>query len=303
MTKATQEGANARADDAAAQTGDFQALARASLSTSIKVQLYRYIQKLGNAQNGRVSGGNGSAERGDGGAVRAASAEGAPAAQTKLPPETELAKSFGVSRVTLRRALAELEQEGVIIRMHGRGTYINPEVIGLKPNLMLGMEFLDLIETCGYEASSKVVGLSVAPAEKNVAQQLRLQEGTPLYKLEKAYFADGRLAIVSVDMFPVAVVGEGLTAESLHDQSVFDLLLARTGRAIARDKISMEAVARTEVKLSATARKEIQAKSLLVFHATNYDYDNNPVLADVEYYDTSLINFNLIRVKTPYSTS
>ena len=44
----------------------------------------------------------------------------------KLPPEEELARQLAVSRITIRKALTDLEQEGLLLRIHGRGTFVNP---------------------------------------------------------------------------------------------------------------------------------------------------------------------------------
>ena len=50
----------------------------------------------------------------------------------KLPPEAVIGESMGVSRITVRRALSDLEQEGLIQRIHGRGTFINPNISKIK---------------------------------------------------------------------------------------------------------------------------------------------------------------------------
>lgn len=42
----------------------------------------------------------------------------------KLPPETELAESYGIARNTVRRAVAELVEEGRLTVVHGRGTFV-----------------------------------------------------------------------------------------------------------------------------------------------------------------------------------
>jgi DNA-binding GntR family transcriptional regulator len=49
---------------------------------------------------------------------------GALAPDTRLPTETELAGQYGVSRVTVRRAIALLREKGKIVTVHGRGTYV-----------------------------------------------------------------------------------------------------------------------------------------------------------------------------------
>jgi GntR family transcriptional regulator len=46
------------------------------------------------------------------------------APDTRLPNETELSKQYGVSRVTVRRAMALLRERGKVVTVHGRGTYV-----------------------------------------------------------------------------------------------------------------------------------------------------------------------------------
>ena len=53
----------------------------------------------------------------------------------KLPPEEELARQLAVSRITIRKALTDLEQEGLLLRIHGRGTFVNPAARQVKVNL------------------------------------------------------------------------------------------------------------------------------------------------------------------------
>jgi DNA-binding GntR family transcriptional regulator len=46
------------------------------------------------------------------------------APDTRLPNETELSEQYGVSRVTVRRAIALLREQGKVVTVHGRGTYV-----------------------------------------------------------------------------------------------------------------------------------------------------------------------------------
>lgn len=72
----------------------------------------------------------------------------------KLPSEFQLSKELGVSRATLREALRVLEEENVIIRRHGVGTFVNP-----KPVFSSGIEILSsvtsMIEESGKKAASQ----------------------------------------------------------------------------------------------------------------------------------------------------
>lgn len=48
------------------------------------------------------------------------------APDTRLPSEAELSQQYGVARVTIRRALALLREQGKVVTVHGRGTYVSP---------------------------------------------------------------------------------------------------------------------------------------------------------------------------------
>lgn len=249
---------------------DLQPMVKMNLSTSVKNRLTQYIQNLSSSDS------------------------------MKLPPESELASILGVSRMTIRRALDELEQEGAVLRIHGRGTFANPEAADIQVNLMPGAEFRSLIRSCGYSATAEVIGIRRLQADEKLSGILRIDTGTELYEIEKAYYADNRLAIISIDRFPCDLVGIDLTPDEFDEKSVFDVLLKYGGCFIARDKIEIETILREKVTMSETCRKDMECDSLLVFHGVNYDQDNRPVMYDTEYYNTDIVKFNLIRVKNIY---
>lgn len=218
---------------------------------------------------------------------------------TKLPPELEIAKSLNVSRATLRRTLDDMESEGLVLRIHGKGTFVNPEAVQIKLKLVPGHEFQKIIRKSGYATSTKVIRFEIEPADKQASTQLRVPVGTPLYVVEKAYFADAHLAIISVDRFPQSLLleGESLTKRECSS-SIFELLHQKAGRIVARDKIEMESLAREELGLHSRYAENMECASCLVFHGINYDQNNEPVIYDTELYDTTYIRFSIIRNKT-----
>ena len=249
---------------------ELQPMVKANLSTSVKNRLTTYIQNLKSSES------------------------------MKLPPESELSTMLGVSRMTIRRALDELEQEGAVLRIHGRGTFANPEAADIQVNLMPGAEFRSLIRSCGYEATAEVVEIRKYEADEQLAKTLRIDPGIMMYEVEKAYYADGRLAIVSIDRFACDLIGIELQPDHFKEKSVFDILLSYGGCFIARDKIEIETILRNKVTMSDICREKMECDSLLVFHGVNYDQENKPVMYDTEYYNTDIVKFNLIRVKNIY---
>lgn len=238
-----------------------------NLSSTVKDYLYKYIREM--------------------------NCEG----MTKLPAENIISENLGVSRVTVRRALDELEREGLVLRIHGRGTFINPEAANIQVNLMPGEEFTKLIQNCGYKASYKIADIKKCIADQETAKRLQLEEGDEVYQIEKVYYADGKPAIISIDKFSADLVNGELTSEELMEDSTFDILKSHAGIVIVRDKITIETMSKKEVSECTFAGNEMQCESVLVFHGVNYGQNNMPVIIDSEFYNTEIVRFNLLRVK------
>ena len=105
--------------------------------------------------------------------------------KTKLPPENELAKQFGVSRITIRRALGELEREGLVLREQGRGTFVNPASASIRISLVPGEEFNSIITRSGHRASVEVSDISVRPATQDEAEGLGIPRDSEICSVEK----------------------------------------------------------------------------------------------------------------------
>lgn len=106
-----------------------------------------------------------------------------------VPPEKELAQQFGVGRVTVRRALEQLVNEGLIIREAGRGTWPAPRAEqqdaaaqGDSVNLRLG-GLLNNIVQASRRTSIKVLEWSVIRASPALAQALQVAEGSDVRKI------------------------------------------------------------------------------------------------------------------------
>lgn len=114
---------------------------------------------------------------------------GAYAENQRLPPEPELCARFGVSRITVRRAVADLERLGHVRRQQGRGTFIavpRQEVIG---TMSVG-GFADKLVGDGVK-ERRVMRAEVVPADHKHAVRLDVPVGDPVFHLVRVFFLDG----------------------------------------------------------------------------------------------------------------
>lgn len=110
-------------------------------------------------------------------------------ADFQLPGEEMLAKEFGASRLTVRRALRELQTEGMLVRIQGRGTFvIGPRMQCAIFNLQ---DVSEEIEEGGGVHLSKVVSLGVLPSDSSLANLLPTRPGLDVFHSRLLHLEDG----------------------------------------------------------------------------------------------------------------
>jgi len=138
----------------------------------------------------------------------------------KLPSEEELAEQFGVSRMTARRGLDDLVQEGLLQRKHGVGTLVVSRRI--TRNYTRLTSFYEQAAEEGLEPSSKLLDFSVVQASADLASRLMVEPGAPVMRITRLRLLGGEpialhVAHVARDLCPA------LLNEDLEDQSLYRL--------------------------------------------------------------------------------
>lgn len=221
--------------------------------------------------------------------------------ETKLPREIAMAELFGVSRITIRRALDELEAEGRIFRKHGRGTFVNAESQNIIVTFNPVMEFMQLIRKSGYKPSMKLVDFRIVEDREDVRQKLRLEQGEKLIEADKAFFADGRLCMFCRDFYSMSLSGaeEYFGKNSVADTSLYPYLYEKSGIRLVWDKVEIDTVISTEIKGFETLLKEekVGVRPYLYLREVDHGEKDQPLIYVEEYVDTSIIKYNMIRQK------
>lgn len=106
-----------------------------------------------------------------------------------IPAEIELASSYGVSRVTVRKALDRLTAEGLLQRSAGVGTFVKSQVVREKVPQLLG--FTDEITQMGMEPSTKVLTFELIKVPKQLYQILQIEKDELVYYIQRVRYANG----------------------------------------------------------------------------------------------------------------
>ena len=140
-----------------------------------------------------------------------------------LPSEESLAAEFEVARMTVRRALDELEAEGYLLRAHGSGTY--PTGRHFRQG---AFKLQSLSELAGERpVFTRVLHAGLVHAEPEVAAALNLDAGAAVVRIERLRGIDDAPLILERRSLPAdlaeRLLGRNLTGESIHERLVSDL--------------------------------------------------------------------------------
>ena len=107
----------------------------------------------------------------------------------QLPTEDELLQRFEVSRITVRRAIQNLVQRGLLEIRRGRGTFVLEPRIEAELTKLRG--FVEDMNAAGRKASARVLSQGIVSATAMIAGRLQLGRGARAMRIERVRFADG----------------------------------------------------------------------------------------------------------------
>ncbi|EHR32535.1 hypothetical protein HMPREF9709_01466 [Helcococcus kunzii ATCC 51366] len=110
-------------------------------------------------------------------------------ADSVIPSERELSIKYNVSRATIRRALSELIQEGILYKIPGKGTFVSQKKF--KKDLLKFYSFSEEMKKLNKTPSSKILSYNIIISNKKLAKIMNCKEGEKLYKIERIRYADG----------------------------------------------------------------------------------------------------------------
>ena len=143
----------------------------------------------------------------------------------RLPTHAELAASVGVSLITVRRALDELEHAGRVRRHQGLGTFLaRPRIVTepAKAGSLLGT--LRQREIGPDSIDTRILEMRRGLPSPDVASALRIQPDAPVWRLRRQRLIDGQPAVVETSIIPVALAPDLDQLVERLGGSLYDLL-------------------------------------------------------------------------------
>ncbi len=153
----------------------------------------------------------------------------------------ELMAEFSVSRSVVRQALAELESEGVVERVKGKGTFLSHT--RMDHGLALSLQGLHQhARLAGLDLVSDVLRQEIAPADESLAARLGIDDGAPVFVLERCRHVDGEPWARTTSWLPSSLV-PGIEKIDFRTGSLYACLAERYGITIVHATRSIEAIA------------------------------------------------------------
>jgi GntR family transcriptional regulator len=206
----------------------------------------------------------------------------------RVPSEPELAETYGVARMTARKAIESLVLDGKLTRHKGRGTFVaQPKMPYPAPTVF---SFTRAMQGLGLEVTTKLLDLHTTEADADLAADLRIREGDEVLHVR-------RLRLVSGE--PVAIHSSYMAKEYLTGLLAADLLTRPIAEAMAR--VGNERVAASHDYLEAIAAEPEVAHLLDIepgepiqfICGVGYSSTGKPVLATRAWYRADRFRFRL----------
>jgi DNA-binding GntR family transcriptional regulator len=197
---------------------------------------------------------------------------------TVLPPEPVLCAEYGVSRITLRRAVDGLVADGHLVREQGRGTYVTRPAIRHEyresfVHRIAG--FSSVMSEQGAQVGTKVLTQRVVPVPAAVAVELALDGTADVVELERLRSVDGEPNHVAHSFLPAELYAEAVDAD-FSEGSLYDYLRRDYGADLATARIMVDVG--TAAPDEADLLRIVAGSPLLVVRTTVRDSSGHPLV-------------------------
>ncbi|HYL45038.1 MAG TPA: GntR family transcriptional regulator [Ktedonobacteraceae bacterium] len=206
----------------------------------------------------------------------------------RIPAESDLSQRYGVSRITVRQALDELEAEGVVVRRHGKGTYVAEKRI--EQDLVRLTDFVEDMELAGLAPSSLVLAFTREPVNRAVAQALALSKSDEVVRVDRLRMANERPIAYDTTWLPLRF-GLLLSEAALANETIYHILETRYG--IPVEAGTFHITAATATPEQAKLLESTAGAGLLLIQRISCTTGDVPVYVQERYYRPDRVSYRV----------
>lgn len=145
---------------------------------------------------------------------------------SRMLSEQELEEKYNVSRITVRRAMSELCEEGLLIKKQGKGTFVTGNEISADMGKLLG--FHDYMESHGKKVDSKVLEKSIIRIKPAIAREMMIEEDDDVFYMKRLMCTDGIPMMIDNCYIPLKRL-PGFDEKFKDDDSIFRIMRSEYG--------------------------------------------------------------------------
>jgi GntR family transcriptional regulator len=207
----------------------------------------------------------------------------------KLPSESQLQSTYGVSRITVRQALAELQADGLIETFNGKGSFVTRP--GETPNLGMLTGFYEYMRARGWSARGEILSVKTVAASQQAAKALHVAAKSSLTRITLVRFVNE--APVAVGRFEFEhALAERLLALNMETEDTMTLLETQLGHRL--ESIHFEASA---LPAKATEARLLQVPAgtpLLRIVFVPHDIEDRPLAYAVMHFRADRFSYRAV---------
>ena len=194
----------------------------------------------------------------------------------KIMTEAEMAREYGVSLITVRKAVGSLMEKGLVVRKQGKGTFVTKSKY--SRNMKKLQSFTEMCEQMGVKPGARVLENRLIAADKKVADRLGIEPGSNVVYISRLRLADGEPVQVEKSYFPLKYAF--LLEEDLNNGSMFECLKEKAGAKVASSEKMIELCRATAEE---AALMDVKKGDYLLFvKSTAYDENGEPMYAGIQ---------------------
>lgn len=203
----------------------------------------------------------------------------------KLQSENEMAKTYGVSNITVKNAISGLVEKGLVVRKQGKGTFVSKTKFTRDMKKLSG--FTEMCGRMGVKAGGRMLDNRLVTAEDTTAEQLKIAKNSQVIFISRVRFADWEPVAVEHSYFPSKYAC--LLGRRFDDNSLFEYLKERENVSVKSSEKQIELCRASEKEAELLGIRK--GDPLLYIKSVAFSKDGEPLYAGIQVINGDVFSF------------